>query len=101
MEDNHRHMSRNRTPHEKVADWLAVYQAISAEVTPPELRAMLGKFNEVMGAATDPAEAISLLQQSMNLARLVSANDRTAVLAAAMLTSGGGARVVTIPGEGD
>lgn len=87
-------MSRNRTVIEKVGDWHTAYQAISAEVTPPELRQMLAKFTEVMGAASTPQEAIELLQQSMALARLVSANDRAASITAAVLTSSGGARPV-------
>jgi len=84
-------MSRNRTVVEKVGDWHTAYQAISAELTPQALRMLLGGMNDVLGAATTPAEAIQLMQSSMALARLVSSNDRASAIAAAVITASGGA----------
>ncbi|HET7070124.1 MAG TPA: hypothetical protein VFI40_04825 [Nocardioides sp.] len=87
---------RPRTVPEKVSDWLIAYNAIREEVTPPPLRKMLAVFNETVGSATTPAEGIAILQQSMALARLISANDRMSAIAAAMLTSSGGQRHVVV-----
>jgi len=89
-------MSRNRTPVEKTADWYTVFNAISGELTPTALRTMLSRLTETMGTTGEPSEAIALLQSSMALARLVSANDRAAAIAAAVLTSSGGARPVVV-----
>ena len=96
-------MTRNRTTAEKVGDWLAAYNAIREEVTPTPLRTMLNGFSGAIGEATSPAEAIAVLQSSMALARLISANDRMAAIAAAMLTSSGGAArpVMEVLGEED
>lgn len=88
--------TRHRTVAEKTSDWLMVFNTIRAEVTPLKLRQMLDGFNEVMSKQDDPQEAIVLLQQSMALARLISANDRAAAISAAILTSSGGARPVLV-----
>lgn len=84
-------MSRSRTVPERVTDWLAAYNAIRDEVTPPVMRTM---FTEL---AKQGAEG---LNASMALARVVMANDRACALAAAMLTSSGGApRPVILDGD--
>ena len=83
--------SRGRTPEEKVADWLTVFQAVAAELNPVELR---NRLNEVINTPIpqDP-EGILVYTQRMNaslaLARLVSANDRAAATVAALLVQSG------------
>jgi hypothetical protein len=90
-------MARNRTVPEKVSDWLMAYNAIRAEITPPQLSKMFAVLTA--GEATTPGEALTILQQSMSLARLIEANDRMAAMAAAVITSSGGARPVVLDEE--
>ena len=75
-------MSIPRTTEQKVADWGTAYWAVSAELTPSAVREVL----RTMQGVTDPGS----LSAAERLARLISANDRTAALVAAMLTTYGG-----------
>ena len=84
-------MAGNRTIPQKTNDWTQVFNVIRSELTPEPMRKLMGIMN--IGEATTPEEAVKVLQTSMALARYIGANDRAAAIAAAMLTSGGGARV--------
>ena len=75
-------MSIPRTVEAKVADWSKAYWAVSTELTPQNVRDVL----QAMKGVTDPGS----LSAAERLARLISANDRTAALVAAMLTTYGG-----------
>lgn len=66
---------------EKVAHAMQAYEAFRAELTPAQMRAILAEMGELQG--------IEQLASYMSLARNVMANDRTALLAAVILTSTG------------
>lgn len=70
-----------RTVEAKVGDWLAAYTAVREELTMPEMRTML------VTLQTD--EAMRDLPLYIQLARLVSANDRAAATVAALITQTG------------
>lgn len=78
-----------KDPSQQVAErvggvWLPAFNAIRAELTPQFLLDLLAA---IRGNAipTDPGEALILLQNSMALAQLISANDRAAAMVAAQL----------------
>lgn len=78
-------MSIPRTVEAKVADWQKAFFAVAYEITPQEIR------NALAGMQSEKVDAGSL-SSAERLARMVSANDRTAALVAAMLTTQGGVR---------
>lgn len=101
-------MTVNRTVEEKVGDILKAYNAISAELTEPTLRHLSQQVIDV-GAlllesiAQDPTgpsadqslrQYASLVQDSVLLSRVVAGNDRSAMIAAAMLVQSGVSRPV-------
>lgn len=91
-------MATHRTNEQKVADVAVVYNALREELTPNVLRLMMQAMTPQ--DVTDAQQNLVFLQGSFQLARLISANDRAAMLAAAMLTQSGVARPV-IADEGD
>ena len=78
-------MSIPRSVNEKIADWSQAYWAVSSELTPKAIRDVLATME---GVPSDPGG----LSAAERLARLVAANDRTAALVAAMLTTYGGVK---------
>jgi hypothetical protein len=93
----------NRTVEQKVGDTAAAFNALSADITPEPLRWMVTDLTSVdITETTDVAAYASLVQSSIHVARIVAANDRAAMLAAAMITQSGVARpVVTTEGDID
>lgn len=91
-----------RTLPEKVADTKSTYQQFAELLTPPETRGILGNMTGAMqqaAAETGDVQAYSsLVQAALSLQRLVSANDRVALLAATMLQSGSPARLIPLDG---
>ena len=82
-----------RTVEQKVGDTVAAYNALRDEVTPTPMRSLINKMAEVpMGPDSDVAAYASLVQASLALARVVAANDRAAMIAAAMITQSGVSR---------
>ena len=71
----------SRTIPQKVSDWLMAYNAVRAELTPAEMRTILAEMKQVDG--------IDQFKSYVSLASAVMANDRSAGLIAAMLTSNG------------
>lgn len=65
---------------ERVGQWLQAFEAVRAELTPPQMRTILAEMNEVDGVAQ--------LSSYMQLANGVMANDRTAADVAARLVYG-------------
>jgi len=93
-------MTQNRTVAEKVSDAIRVYDQLRAEITTPEMRALITKMTSMQpGEKDDMAAYAALVQASLQLARVVAANDRTAMLAAAMLTQSGVSRPVITTDE--
>lgn len=89
-----------RTLSQKVGDVKTTYNQFAELLTAPEVRTILERMNGegVQAAAKgDPAAYVAAIQASLNLQRVVSANDRAALIAAVMAVSG--TRVV--PMEGD
>jgi hypothetical protein len=93
-------MAQNRTPQEKAADALAVFNILRDEVTPSLMREILANMTEAQQAAGagDIQAYAALVQAALNLQRVIAANDRMVMVAAAMLTSSGVSRPVF---EGD
>lgn len=96
-------MATPRPLTEKVGAWKQAYDAIREEITPPAMRTMLQNMTAANPAAEvgDIQAYAALVQASITLARLVSANDRAAAIAAAMLTQSGVSRPVIDIGEGE
>ncbi len=74
-------MTAGRTVPQKVGDWKVAYDAIREEMTMPEMRAIL--------AAMQSNDQMRDLPLYIQLARLVSANDRAAGTIAALITQTG------------
>lgn len=70
-----------KTVSQKTGDWYAAYQAIREELTPQPMRDVLATMS------TEPS--IEGLGAAERLARMISANDRAAALAAAIITANG------------
>lgn len=70
-----------KTVEEKVGEWHRAYSVIKEELTPPVMREMQQGLHNIPGATE--------LQSAMLLSRLISANDRTAGIIAAMLVATG------------
>ena len=88
-----------RTITDKIADTRRAFEVFREELTPPIQRETLTKMTgpDALAAiaATGSIEAYEkMVQSSLSLARLIAANDRAALLAAAMVTQSGVARPV-------
>lgn len=98
-------MASQRTLPEKVADTKSTYAQFSEILTPPETRGILGNMVGAMQQAAAEAGDVqayaALVQASLSLQRLVSANDRVALIAATMLQSGTPARLIPLDPEGE
>jgi hypothetical protein len=91
-------MAQHRTNDQKVADVKYVFDLLRDEVTPPILRQMMAAMTPK--DPTNFEQNLAFLQGSFQLARLISANDRAAMIAAAMLTQSGVVKpVFTTEGE--
>lgn len=95
-------MAQQRTLPEKVQDTKSTYAQFREMLTPPEMRGvlenMVGAMQQSAADTGDVQAYAALVTASLNLQRLVSANDRVALLAATMLQSGTPARLVPIDG---
>lgn len=96
-------MSTTRTVQEKTGDWYGAFVDIRAAITPDAFRGLidfLGSYKvdengkDAEGKPVDVVAYASLVQASIHLARIVSANDRAAAIAAAMLTQSGISRPI-------
>lgn len=87
-------MSTRPVPVEdKVGSWFRAFEAVRAELTPAQMRAILAEMDEVEGVAQ--------LASYMQLARNVMANDRMAAMVAAMLVATGIKPVLADMGDSD
>lgn len=82
------------TTEQRIAAWFQAFKAISAELTPEATRAVTRAVLATMETAKDAGS----FQSVMSLAQSIMRNDRTAALAAAMITSSG-IRPVAIEGD--
>lgn len=83
-------MTLHRSNEQKVADTATVFNALRDEITPAPFRNLINKMVEFpVTEGTDMAAYASLVQASMSIARIVAANDRQALLAAAIITQSG------------
>lgn len=101
-------MSTYRSRTDKIADALGAYNVFRDELTTDVMRNVLGNMTGAqMQAAADAQDVqayAALVQASLNLTRIVAANDRAALIAAVMLTQSGIARPqldVVSDGEGE
>ena len=87
--------TRTRTVGERIGDWKEAYDAISAELNPLDLKTLVGQLGVVIPQAKVPetaeeaeayaktvAAAASVISSSMNLARIIAENQRTAATVA-------------------
>ncbi len=89
-------MTTSRTPAQRAADVVTVYEELRAQLTNAETRAILDGMREsgliMQQKAADAGDYqgyAGLVQASLNLQKLISANDRAAMLAAAIVTQSG------------
>ena len=94
-------MARERTVIEKVGDWKAAYDMIRDEITPAGLRQMMAVVATPPADGSDVQQYIGMVQASLSMARIVTANDRMAAVTAAMLTQSGVSRPIIADAEGD
>lgn len=91
-------MPQARTLEDKVSDAVKAYSVFREELTPPQVRGLITAMTNVsLKEDAKPEEVTayaSLVQSSMGLARLVSANDRAALIAAVMATQSGVSRPI-------
>lgn len=100
-------MSQNRTVEQKVGDTARAYQALRDEVSAPELRALFTQTQETantvlasiepnseMSAAGALAQYQALVQTALSIGRVLAANDRAALMAAAVITQSGVVRPI-------
>jgi hypothetical protein len=82
-----------RSVSDKIADAVKAYNAFRDEVTPPQMRAVLenmtGAQQQAAAEVGDVQAYAALVQASLNLQRVIAANDRAALIAAVMLTQSG------------
>lgn len=92
-----------RTLTEKVADIKSTYEQFAELLTPPNMRSvmenMTGAQQQAAAQQGDVQAYAALVQASLNLQRVIAANDRAALIAAAMVAGAGGTRVVPLEGE--
>jgi hypothetical protein len=92
-------MAPQRTPDQKANDALRVFNLLRDEVTPPIMREVMQDMTNAerqAGANTtgDVQAYAALVQASLSLQRVIAANDRMTMMAAAILTSSGVTRPV-------
>jgi hypothetical protein len=100
-------MPTPRTVSDKIADTRRAYEAFRDELTTPDLRAMLllttgpeAQAQMVKVAESGDYESYrQLVQTSLSAQRIVSGNDRAAMLAAAMVTQSGVVKPVIDPSD--
>lgn len=84
-------MAQQRSLPEKVRDIKSTYEQFAEMLTPPEkrevFRNMVGAQAAAAAESGDPAAFAALVQASLNLDKVISANDRAALLAAVMANS--------------
>lgn len=85
-------MPRPRTTGEKIADTVTAFNVLRDEVTPQPMRDLINGMTSIPTEGADAAAYASLVQSSIHLARIVSANDRAAMMAAAIITQSGVSR---------
>lgn len=87
--------TRTRTVAERIGDWKQAYDAVSAELNPLDLKGLVARLGVTLPEAqvpTTPEEAeayakqivaaTGTIQASMNLARIIAENQRTAATVA-------------------
>jgi len=92
-------MALPRTMEQKLKDASQAYEVFSKTLTPDPMRGLINKLTEVEVNQEDPSfmgAYASLVQSSMSIARVIGANDRAALVAAVMLTSGGISRPINV-----
>ncbi len=89
-------MTTNRTPAEKANDTRYAFNIFRDELTPPLKREVLANMTgaqmEAIASTGDVQAYAALVQASLQLDRVISANDRAALIAAAMITQSGVSR---------
>jgi len=88
---------QSRTVQQKIGDTHTAFEALREVLTPDPMRALIGRMSEIGSnpdEKVDIAAYASLVNGSLALARIVAANDRAAMLAAAMITQTGVSRPV-------
>lgn len=88
-----------RSVSEKATDLLTAFNIIRDEITPPEFRAVIHNVTQVPPATEEEGvegfnRYVNALNASLGVSRVVMANDRAALLAAAMITQSGVSRPV-------
>lgn len=100
-------MRTTRTTADKIGDALQAYNAFRDELTPDVMRdtlnSMTGAQQQAAAEVGDVQAYAALVQASLSLQRLISANDRAALVAAVLLTQSGVARpnLDVINGDGE
>ena len=88
-------MTTKRDAVEIVSDWLTVFRAVKAEITPQ----VLVDLSNLRNSTNDESHEVAIAT-GLAATRIVFANDRTAAVVAAMLTQSGVSRpVFTTDGE--
>lgn len=89
-------MRTTRTISDKIGDALQAYNAFRDELTPDVTRetlaSMTGAQQQAAAQVGDVQAYAALVQAAITLQRLISANDRAALVAAVLLTQSGVAR---------
>jgi hypothetical protein len=89
-------MAQQRSITDKIADAHRAYEAFREELTTGTMRSVLSDMTGAQMQATassgDVQAYAALVQASLNLQRVVAANDRAALIAAVMLTQSGVSR---------
>ena len=82
-----------RTPSQKAADTVTVYEEFRDQLTPANKRQvmadMTGAMQQAAAEVGDVQAYAALVQAAITLDRVISANDRAAMLAAAIVTQSG------------
>ena len=105
-------MTQNRTVEQKVGDTVRAFNALREEVSQPELRALFTKTMETansvlaeikpdseLSAAGALASYQALVQDTILIGRQLAANDRAAMIAAAILMQSGVVRPIITDDE--
>ena len=91
-------MTTNRSVPQRIADTAQAFQALRDELTPQPLRDVITLLTtQKPDENTDVAAYASLVQSSLSLARLIAANDRAAMMSAAVITASGVRNVAWTP----
>ena len=88
-------MATGRTAGQKVADAKAAFEILREAVTDDSVRAMSDSVNKAMADAAASGNAAlyeEWVRAGITITRLVSANDRAALIAAALITQSGVSR---------